>query len=527
MAYSSPCPAGSPLHRTLILLLALFLGACGMLVTFPTASRATAGDVRVNAGGPSLVDAQGQTWSADTGYTGGAVQSTTSAISGGGNQKMLQTARYGMPGYVATVPLPGTYTVSLYFDETYFRAAGRRVFSVYAQGTKVISNLDIYAAAGGYAQLKKTFDVPVTASTINLTFNASVNNPVISGIEITGPGSGPLPTPPAPPPTATATVTCGYGTFAAGRWPTGCWRPFGGASPFNLPVPASPPVLASSARMVAQMLRLARIANPYAGAADTPSDWYDPVYWSQPSDPIYTVHCTRSWGVCSVEGAQIRIPGPARPSGSADAHLSVIDQASGWEYDFWQASKPGAAGGALTVSWGGRTSIGGDGLGSGASAAGQGLAGGLIRAAELAAGHIDHALAMSVRCTAAGPVYPAHGDAAICPDPTDAPPTGQRFYLAMTDPEIAALPAPAWKKTVLTALAHYGVYITDTGGNISLVAFESGSSYTSFGRPDPLVAFAQQNPSPAIVPDHELYYYDLASGVDWAGRLRALAPPTP
>jgi hypothetical protein len=327
-------------------------------------------------------------------------------------------------------------------------------------------------------------------------------------------------------PLTPSSVHCGYGGFSAGHWPTSCWRPFSDNSIFNRPVPAVPSVLANSSQVVDQVLGMAQLTNPYTGAADTGADWYDPIYWAQAGDPVYTIHCTKTWGECPIEGMRISVPGPARPSASADGHLSVIDQRSGWEYDFWQASKPSTTGGVLTASWGGRTMVTGDGLASAASAAGQGLVGGLIRAQELEAGRVDHALVMSVKCTGPHYVYPAVGNASTCPDTSNAPPTGQWFYLDMTDGEIDSLDAPAWKRAILTALAHYGSYITDTGGAISLVAFESGSSYSSFGSVDPLVTFAQQH-SAAIVQHNGLYYFDLASGVDWRRRLRALSPPAP
>lgn len=31
-----------------------------------------------------------------------------------------------------------------------------------------------------------------------------------------------------------------FGSFAAGHWPAGCWRPYAPASPFNTPIPAHP-----------------------------------------------------------------------------------------------------------------------------------------------------------------------------------------------------------------------------------------------------------------------------------------------
>ena len=63
--------------------------------------------------------------------------------------------------------------------------------------------------------------------------------------------------------------------------------------------------------------------------------------------------------------------------------MAVIDQASGWEYDFWQVESKPAGGGTISISWGGRTAIGtadADGLGSNATAAHFGLAAGVIRA---------------------------------------------------------------------------------------------------------------------------------------------------
>ena len=63
---------------------------------------------------------------------------------------------------------------------------------------------------------------------------------------------------------------------------------------------------------------------------------------------------------------RVRIPAKARPAAGGDGSLGIIDQATGWEYDFWQARSRPADGGVLKVSWGGRTPIGtpdADGLG--------------------------------------------------------------------------------------------------------------------------------------------------------------------
>jgi hypothetical protein len=112
------------------------------------------------------------------------------------------------------------------------------------------------------------------------------------------------------------------------------------------------------------------------------------------------VRCRKWVSSCELEGAQVRIPAQARAAGGSDAHRTVIDQAAGREYDTWETEPHPPSGGALYIGHGGMTRIGtadADGLGS--NAAHFGLAAGVIRPEELAAGEIDHALFMVVKCT--------------------------------------------------------------------------------------------------------------------------------
>ncbi len=318
---------------------------------------------------------------------------------------------------------------------------------------------------------------------------------------------------------------CGFGTFGSGRWPASCWRPYGPDSPFNR-VPPDPTPVPNSQAIVDRVLAMGPIADMVV-APDTASDWFHPVYYSAPTDPLFSIRCTGQVGQCEVEGMTVRIPDAARPAGGGDAHLAVVDQSSGWEYDFdWVQDKP-AGGGTLTVSWGGRTRIDGDGLGSDATAAHFGLLAGIIRAQEMAAGQINHALFMMVGCTAHAYLYPADGFAYDCADQTDAPAVGQYFWLQMTDTEIDALDVPDWKKTILRALSRYGAFVGDTGGNEAFTfQFESGSTYTSFGVEDPMAAFAREQTAGVTERDGG-YEFDLGSGVDWRNRLRVLDPPAP
>lgn len=327
-------------------------------------------------------------------------------------------------------------------------------------------------------------------------------------------------------PSGESFLGCGFGGFGVGGWPGGCWRPYSVASPFNQRVPAAPRVAVDSDRLVARMLGFGPIKHLEAGRADTPEDYGHPTYYSAPGDPVFRLHCyEQTWGTCEIEGDEIRVPDAARPAGGGDGHLTVVDQDSGWEYDLYKVRSKPAGGGLLEFRWGGRTRIDGQGLGSGGTAAQFGNLAGIVRAAELREGRIDHALFLTVHCDQGRYVYPARQSGRSCEQAgesnEDAPPMGAHLQLAMSAEQIDALPVPAWKKTVLRAMAEYGVFVGDTGGGTWGVQMESGSTFTSFGHPDPLVEFARDN---GWVPYGDVWVGNLRDDVDWARYLRVIDP---
>jgi len=173
--------------------------------------------------------------------------------------------------------------------------------------------------------------------------------------------------------------------------------------------------------------------------------------------------------------------------------------------------------------------INGNGLGSAATAAGFGLAAGVIRPEELAAGQINHALFMVVKCTNGTSVWPAGSSSgrscsSIGLSNANAPAMGQHFYLDLSEAQIEALPQPTWAKTILRAMAQYGLYVGDTGGGF--LKLESGTSYTSFGLPDPWMQIAK---SAGISPSHDsssgkdTYTFDFSGAVNWAADLKVAA----
>ena len=390
------------------------------------------------------------------------------------------------------------------------------------------SNALLLGTSEGYDGFKGRIDEVAVYSVALPAATVAAHWSLGTGGQPPAPTPTPTPTPtPEPEPTpAPAPVPSGctsaFGTFDVGNWPGGCWRPFSAQSPFNQELLGGERLHSNSSAIVSKLVSLYRgPGKMVAGDADTVYDYTHPIYYSRSTDPVFTLHCYEvSWGTCPIEGHKIRIPDAARPAGGGDAHMAVIDQASGWEYDLYKVRSKPAGGGTLELRWGGRTTIGGDGLGSNATAAHFGLTAGVIRTQEMQAGKIDHALFMVVKCTG-GKVYPAGGGGAACTDPTNAPAGGMRFKLDYSAAEIDAMAVPAWKKTILRALRTYGAYVGDTGGSGFNFQFESGSTYTSFGHKDPLLEWAKTQPGVSLSSGKAVF--DVASGVDWS-RLRVVDP---
>jgi hypothetical protein len=313
------------------------------------------------------------------------------------------------------------------------------------------------------------------------------------------------------------------------RWPSRCWQPYARDSPFNRRLPVRPRVLPDSAEIVRGLLAQGPVADLVISARPG-GDYYHSLHWARKGDPMYTVHCMHpGWGRCVVEGERVRIPTQAQPASGSDGHLAVLDRDTGWEHDFWQVHPRSPEGGVLTVSWGGRLRLTGDGRGGDATGSRLGLVAGVVRSQELLAGRVEHALFLVVGCTSAAVVYPALGQAGTCPPGQRGPATGQYLRLAMTPAEIDQLHLPPWKTALLRAMAQYGGFVGDTGGNEAFgVQLESPRSWTGYGAADPLLPLVRRlvktRDSGVTRSADGSYRLALGVGVDWVNRLEVLDP---
>jgi len=149
------------------------------------------------SGSPINIDAGGAasgSWAADEDFSGGTALTYTNGVSTSllsgtvPPQTVLQSQRYGsftytIPGYTSG----SSHSVTLYFVENYVTGSGQREFNVLINGTQVLTNFDVYAAAGGqFSAVQKSFNTNANSSgQIVIQFSpGAIQNPMVSGIAI-------------------------------------------------------------------------------------------------------------------------------------------------------------------------------------------------------------------------------------------------------------------------------------------------------------------------------------------------------
>ena len=271
-------------------------------------------------------------------------------------------------------------------------------------------------------------------------------------------------------------------------------RPYSSSSFWNQPIGAGFAIDPNSAALVAHSL-----AADAASANLANSDaWGIAVAYANQATGIHQVAC-RLYG-CDAP-VSFRIPAYATPTTGSDHHLTVIDSSSGAELDAWEASFDPASGNwsagsrYLTSSTGWGAVCGPGSRCGGAVAAGFAALGGIIRPEEIAQGHIDHALFLTIPHVRSGVVAcPATGsdgdDASLA-----ALPEGARVQL---DPGLSvdAQAWPRWEKVIARALQQYGAYVGDTGDTLAVRAEATlGRGYDAWA-----LAGVPSSPSLAAIP---------------------------
>jgi hypothetical protein len=165
-------------------------------------SGGTTPSIAVNSGGPAV-----GTFLADTDFAGGRMGSSSkfvdiSQVINPAPEQVYLTQRVGTGigsfGYFIPNLIPGaTYNVRLHFAEGFFGQAGSRLFNVAIDGQTVLSNFDIWAAAGATnrAVIKEYSVTADRYGLVMLQFLVGATNlPSLRGIELieTAPPSQPM-----------------------------------------------------------------------------------------------------------------------------------------------------------------------------------------------------------------------------------------------------------------------------------------------------------------------------------------------
>jgi Malectin domain len=168
------------------------LNAAEVLSSAPGVTR----PVRIVASDTSVVDADGQIWTAEQYCVGGRLVKRTDTLVDSPMRDLYRAERYGNFAY--HIPLaPGKYRVRLFFAETYFgtklpfaptEPVGARVFNVFANGIALLRDFDIAKEAHGSKRgIEKAFEnlEPNAQGKIVLEFVPVRNYAEVNAIEVT------------------------------------------------------------------------------------------------------------------------------------------------------------------------------------------------------------------------------------------------------------------------------------------------------------------------------------------------------
>jgi hypothetical protein len=224
------------------------------------------------------------------------------------------------------------------------------------------------------------------------------------------------------------------------------------------------------------MIALLQTAANSQGFLIAARKWSTPVYHADQTTTKQTIHLTSPWAPMH-QLTGIPFPSNATPSPDSDGHLAIIDDTTNCEYDFYQASQN--PDGSWNAGWANaiNTTQSTGWLDWSATGSGDALTAGLITPQEMNAGTINHALKFSFPYTkAGGPVRPATASDGTHTE-NGAIPEGAHLQLDPTL-NLQTLNLNPWQTTIAKALQTYGMYLTDSGGGITIPAQEPTNGQT-------------------------------------------------
>lgn len=440
--------------------------------TTPTPTDATAQlfASRVVAGSADVTDSAGRRWSGRTAGWGSWSSTSVSSLRGTNDAALYRDTAPGMRWYRLDTPAPAQYTVRLLFTEPYFSSGGQRVFDVKAEGKIVATGVDIARKVGKNAAYDLMFTVPVSDGRLDLDFVGTVDQPILSGVEVVST------------------------TRVAALAPV---APKVALSPdsFFFKDVRSAPLAANSAQAAAHLQ--AQVMNNWGGVAAFNAYRYNNSFYevgaTTPKVNVAFYDCQNKgytpYGLFDGPAHFVDVPIPANAVAATgtDKQLTIYDRAADKLWDFWVTER--MPDGALRACWGGRI----DGVSSsqgiftapfGATASGLAMTPGAIGIEEFRRGRIDHAMHLAV----IDPVrwdtfsWPANRSDGGSTDP-NAVMEGQRLRLDPTL-DLSTLVMTPVARMVAVAAQKYGFVVADRSGAVTVIT-ESGNKEKATTGVDP------------------------------------------
>ena len=139
----------------------------------------------VNVGGPAYTAVDGTRFVAEEHVTGGDTGSIPE-VKGASDVELYRSYRRG-DVKIAYPIADGSYDVTFFFAEPDELAGGERLFDAFAEGTRIIDDLDVMLFRDGKVRSALSVTVPgivVEDGMLNIDFEASAGEPILSGLSL-------------------------------------------------------------------------------------------------------------------------------------------------------------------------------------------------------------------------------------------------------------------------------------------------------------------------------------------------------
>ena len=179
------------ISRSLIACTAIILGACRPAHS-PEPKAPESGVWAINVGGGGYQSSDAIAYSAEESVNGGTF-GTMDEVKGSQDPELYKTYRSGDVRVDHPIA-DGTYELTFHFAEPDDVQGGERVFSAFAEGSKVIEDLDVMAFRDGKIISALTVTTPgvvIEDGELNIYFEASAGEPVLSALVVRPHGQRP------------------------------------------------------------------------------------------------------------------------------------------------------------------------------------------------------------------------------------------------------------------------------------------------------------------------------------------------